>query len=1831
MKKFLLTAPSNFKKQTKKVVSSLLLLLMFCSYNSGYSQVSNYQLDQLTITPTPFTFLPGGYTNLFPASAGLDNGVSTVALPFSFQFNGSSYASINISLNGFVTFGTAPVLTEVTPISSATAYSGVISPFGMDLDLFPATATTRNVSYLNTGVAGSQIFKIQWNVKRSNNLGTIADAGGNDTTFQVWLYEGTNVIEMHYAINNTTSTFNALAQIGLRGASNTDYKNLNFTAGLPLWPSLTTPTTPTTMPLGTVNTAQVLFRDTCRPDLNANRTFRWTPVTCFAPSALNITLGSLTYNSATLNWTASVPAPANGYEYYVTTSSTAPVLATVATGSVGAGVLTTPISFASPGTLYYIYVRSVCSGTSTSAWSTVLNVTPFCTPLNVPYLQEFDNGVGTNAVSPYHTGLPTCTTQQNAGLGNNWVTSNQDLYYTNAGMSFNILMYNGQSPGNANPANVWFYTEGINLTAGTTYTLNYLYGGTSTPSTVQNKMKVAYGTYPNSAYMTTILDDHPNIKGSPFSNTINFTAPSTGVFYFGYQAYSNANNGQLYVDDVQVYPSVCLKPTVVSVSSITYNSGVLNWTAPAPAPASGYAYYLSTSATTPTNSTVPTGFTATGVTNVTINGLSGSTNYYFWVRTNCGSGNYGEWVALNNSGSPFFTTLVAPPAYCTPASTSTASFINNFTTTGGYANINNSSGYTAGGYASYLTQVVSQSPGANVNFTVGISGPTVGVAIWVDWNNNGVFDNTVYNNPGNLTGEKMFTTTGYVTTLSSNFSVPAGQATGNYRMRVLLDFFATGPSPCAFSATGPRGEAEDYIFTVRPTPPALAINSSTSTQCASNNSPTILLTTPVGNFNTYSWSPSTGVTGNELSGWIINTNSTITYTLTGSQNVFPFSTNTATYTYVANQPPTPIIITTPSGTVACPANSTPGLPINATGGIVSGVSVLSENFNTGAVGWTTVNNSSGTNPGNATLLLQPAGYNPGGSSGISSVNSNDNSTCVVSNSDSQGSAGITNVELISPVFSLAGYTSADLSFYHFVRFFTFTSSPAVNVLISTDGGVTYPTVLQNWTGTSANPVAPYAASSATNFGNTIINISSYVGQTNLRIKFVYTDRFGYIWAIDNFLVSGSASSSVTWNTQSSPVANGVAVPGLYTTAAGTTAYIAGTGAATVYALPAANTTFTASASTPTPVCSTISTVPITIAVLVPGNASGSQTTCNGTVTDLTVAGYTGSVVNWQSADNATFTVGLYTYPASGFATLTTAQIGSINATKYFRATTTNGTCTIYSNVITVTLSTTVWNGSVWSNGTPNNTTRAEFQGNFTSSINASGTAGNLSACSVIVTSGTVLFNKGTLTVQNQVSVVGGSLTFDDVSFDVSLYQPNNVANGAGVYSGGNTGNITFKRTSSPMFKFDYTYWSSPVYPQNLLAVSPGSPANLFLSYNNAWQYIASPSTTTMTPAKGYAIRAPLTFNVGPIPPATAYQATFTPGVPNNGDISIPILGGAAQMNFLGNPYPSALSGSQFITANPGVNGSLYFWTHNTPINTSYQYTQNDYAIFNLTGGTIAAPNSGAGNNTPPTGNIASGQGFFVKGLTGGNANFTNAMRVSGNNSQFFRTTTDQELEKNRYWLDITNSQGAFKQALVGYIETATLEIDRLFDADMVDVGNVISLYTKVDNNKLSIQGRPLPFDVADTVPLSYKSTIATTYTINIPQYDGLFTSQHVYLEDTVLNVIHDLTVTPYTFATEIGTFDDRFVLRYTEQALGNPTFDENSVVVFKNNQGLFINSGNEIMKSVTIYDIRGRVLATKMQVGTTETVFTTLPTTQEVLLVKIEGVNGGVVTKKVVY
>lgn len=708
--------------------------------------------------------------------------------------------------------------------------------------------------------------------------------------------------------------------------------------------------------------------------------------------------------------------------------------------------------------------------------------------------------------------------------------------------------------------------------------------------------------------------------------------------------------------------------------------------------------------------------------------------------------------------------------------------------------------------------------------------------------------------------------------------------------------------------------------------------------------------------------------------------------------------------------------------------------------------------------------------------------------------------------------------------------------------------------------------------------------------------------------------------------TGTANGAYTWGV-TPPVGGGVmpftnSVTQWYTAASGGTPIgtgspfnpvgVAGSGIANNLAVGVY--TFYAACST-NPNCRTATTFEIK-----PGptpTLPANFATCANVVNPLTVTG-AGDTFTWTSTvANTLFSDAAGTVPYVALTNASTVYVKTSSAvTVTVLATLTSNGCQRSASVI-ISTPTTTWNGTAWSAGAPNANTAAVFNGNYVAT-------GNLSACSVTINSGAVSFGVGqTLTVINDVKVLGGSLTMGNES---SLLQVNNTTN---------TGNITYVRASAPVVRYDYSYWSTPVSPQTLSAASPSTSWDGFYSYSGtAWQW--APSSTVMGVGKGYIIRVPLSYSTS-IPSS---QIVNFVGVPNNGTYTVPVVGGSNQLNLLGNPYPSALNADLFMSANSAVlDGTIYLWTHNTPISAG-QYDQDDYAVYNYLGGTgtSASPNPGL-NSAVPTGKIASGQGFFIKGLANGNATFTNAMRVAGNNDQFFRMsqptaqTDSNTFEKHRYWIDVFNATGVFKQNLFGYVSGGTMGIDRGMDSEVVDLTSPIVIYSKVGDTKLAIQGRGLPFDVNDQIPLVYKSTVAASYTIRLSLFDGLFEGQDIFLEDKVLNVIHNLKGSDYTFTTAVGTFENRFVLRYTDATLGvdNPVFDDNTVVVYRNGQGLVINSGLVNMTQVTVFDIRGRQLAMQNQVNATQTIFTTLPETQQVLLVKIKAENGAEVTKKVVY
>jgi len=538
---------------------------------------------------------------------------------------------------------------------------------------------------------------------------------------------------------------------------------------------------------------------------------------------------------------------------------------------------------------------------------------------------------------------------------------------------------------------------------------------------------------------------------------------------------------------------------------------------------------------------------------------------------------------------------------------------------------------------------------------------------------------------------------------------------------------------------------------------------------------------------------------------------------------------------------------------------------------------------------------------------------------------------------------------------------------------------------------------------------------------------------------------------------------------------------------------------------------------------------------------------------------------------------------------------------------------------------------------------------------------NISACSCTINPSVIVnvTSNATMLLENDLTVDSftGSLTFEN---GTSLLQLSENAV--------NTGNIIYKRTAVGIHGYDYVYWSSPVDNQIISSIYTSPTMGGKYSWNPTF---ANPTgfgqgnwetaSSVMDVAKGYIIRGS---NVSSMP-ATNIDAQFI-GTPRNGEISYTVERGNIttstppnaintagikntddNFNLIGNPYPSAINANEFLgdPENSAIEGSIALWTHGSPLlsgnadpfyqNFDSNYSENDYIVYNLSG---ALPGPGGFN-----GNIAAGQAFFVQMLESGPASntikFKNSMRTDGvgaayNNTQFYRTNNTvvakQESEKHRIWLDIVDANHNASRTLVGYVANATEDKDRLYDAVSTTSSTQTYSYSMIGTERMTIQAKGLPFDNQDTFRIGFNAVQAGTYTMALFAVDGLFENQNIYLEDTLLNVIHDIKASPYTFTTATaGSNDSRFILRFTNTAIVNRVIDSvENVILSTQNKQITIHSTVENIKSVFVYDLLGREIINKKGINQTQAVLNAGIATQT-LIVKITLENGQTVTKKV--
>lgn len=567
----------------------------------------------------------------------------------------------------------------------------------------------------------------------------------------------------------------------------------------------------------------------------------------------------------------------------------------------------------------------------------------------------------------------------------------------------------------------------------------------------------------------------------------------------------------------------------------------------------------------------------------------------------------------------------------------------------------------------------------------------------------------------------------------------------------------------------------------------------------------------------------------------------------------------------------------------------------------------------------------------------------------------------------------------------------------------------------------------------------------------------------------------------------------------------------------------------------------------------------------------------------------------------------YILNATNVGNVTSYEVTGLNpeSTYYYVVRAVSGSVTsASSNTIEVTTQgTPTWNGTAWSNTNgPDASTPAIIDGDY------EGPA--ITAQSLTVNAGK------TLTVTDYVSA--GNVTNNG---NIIVADGANFVQTGGTFTAGAGSSFKVRKDTKPVKRLAYINWSSPMagLTQTLKDFSYGKKAdgsnqsatgtvdNRFFTYNNNTFVSISP-TTTFEAGAGYQIRTPNDFTTTP----QVFHGQFEGTTPNTGAISVHHNGIiTGDYVLLGNPYPSAISISDFLTHNPGTQGTFYIW------NSGAEMIDNAYGGGNYN---TYAPNTGSVPAGSINGYIPVGQGFFIKrGAAIAPFVFTNAMRQTTEDGVFSKAATTD-----KFWLELTAPSGSKPQMLIGFNAAATAGYDAGFDAALFGT-NADALYSEVNGTKLVIDAHGT-FSSDDTFALKADLSAAGNYTIGILKSEGVFASgQQIWLKDQLTGTTTLISDQPYAFTADAGTLANRFVLQFKPGgALATDSAVKSDIHIYSAGSEVHAKSSENIT-SLHVYDMSGRMIA-KAPAAQKEIVLNVAY--KGVVLVKAQLANGTVKTTK---
>ncbi len=479
--------------------------------------------------------------------------------------------------------------------------------------------------------------------------------------------------------------------------------------------------------------------------------------------------------------------------------------------------------------------------------------------------------------------------------------------------------------------------------------------------------------------------------------------------------------------------------------------------------------------------------------------------------------------------------------------------------------------------------------------------------------------------------------------------------------------------------------------------------------------------------------------------------------------------------------------------------------------------------------------------------------------------------------------------------------------------------------------------------------------------------------------------------------------------------------------------------------------------------------------------------------------------------------------------------------------------------------------------------------------------------------GDVVVSQGVeLTIdQNKTLTICNGITNDGIVLienNASLVQTSVVDenSGSGIYR------IEKKGSGS---NYEYNGWSSPFNAAKLNEIFPSSnPCDVYAfdGATQSWLYDYPVNYSTSCNGNNVVFTSVhllpgsdgvMDVGRGYFVPGVSTEVRSVEGIVNNGDIFIDVfetsLGNNPNWNLddwnlVGNPYPCAIDLDLFYSENSGViAGSFYFWVDDQQNGTGYHQSE-DYAVYANNVGTEA--NGAVANKFVPA-----GQGFWVYALADASIKFSNAMRVTGNNADLFKS--EEVGEEVFVFINITNDSTNFNQCAVGFNSEATNEFDVGSDAIKGDAGTGVAISSLIDGNPYTIQAfEEIYENESYSVPLLVTTNNASVHIIRASKFQNLESNILVHLWDKRTKVTTNLKLKDYSVYLDTGRYENRFELIFenTGTSLGVSELGEESIFsAYQNQDKIIVQIKGEtaLIESIVLYDLVGKEIIREVNIS----------------------------------